>query len=268
MSNQMFDLHGKKALVVGGHGGIGKAIALGLADAGADVAVASRNLEALKNVAKEIEAKGCRSLAVSVDIVDEKQVNEMVAQVLQAFTRIDILVNAAGLAIRKPADSFPIDEWQKVMDINTRGTFLCCQAVGRVMLKQKSGRIINLSSVRGRYGLPSGYAAYCPSKGAVDTLTRTLACEWAKYNINVNAVAPGYIETEMVSNLVSQGKLNVEELKTRTPSGVLTSAEDVAEAVVFLASESSRSINGETIIIDGGWTAYGYLESWLARNRF
>jgi NAD(P)-dependent dehydrogenase (short-subunit alcohol dehydrogenase family) len=179
MSN-LFNLSGKVALVVGGHGGIGKAIALGLADAGADVAVASRNLEALKGVVKEIETKKKKSLAIAVDVTDEKQVNAMANKVVKAFGRIDILVNGAGLAIRKPADTFPIDDWQKVMDINTRGTFLCCQAVGRVMLQQKSGRIINISSVRGRYGLPGGYAAYCPSKGAVDTLTRTLACEWAK----------------------------------------------------------------------------------------
>ena len=121
----------------------------------------------------------------------------MVDTILKEFPRIDILVNAAGIAIRKPADSFPVDEWQQVMDVNTRGTFLCCQAIGREMIKQKYGKIINLSSVRGRYGLPAGYAAYCPSKGAVDTLTRTLACEWAKYNVLVNAVAPTIVETDL-----------------------------------------------------------------------
>ena len=136
--NTLFDLAGKAALVVGGHGGIGKAIALGLADAGADVAVASRNLEALGAAAREIEAKGRKSLAVGVDVVDETQVQAMVDKLLTVFTQVDILVNAAGLAIRKPADSFPIEEWQRVMDINTRGTFLCCQAVGRVMIKQQA----------------------------------------------------------------------------------------------------------------------------------
>jgi len=255
MSNQMFDLHGKKALVVGGHGGIGKAIALGLADAGADVAVASRNLEALKNVVKEIEAKGCRSLAVSVDIVDEKQVNEMVDQVLQAFSRIDILVNAAGLAIRKPADSFPIDEWQKVMDINTRGTFLCCQAVGRVMLKQKSGRIINLSSVRGRYGLPSGYAAYCPSKGAVDTLTRTLACEWAKSNVLVNAVAPTIVETDLTKDALADPAY-AKQMKDRIPMGRWALPEDIVGPVIFFASDASRFVTGQILYVDGGVTTW------------
>jgi len=255
MNNQMFELHGKKALVVGGHGGIGKAIALGLADAGADVAVASRNLEALKNVAKEIEAKGCRSLAVSVDIVDEKQVNEMVAQVLHAFSRIDILVNAAGLAIRKPADSFPIDEWQKVMDINTRGTFLCCQAVGRVMLKQKSGRIINLSSVRGRYGLPSGYAAYCPSKGAVDTLTRTLACEWAKSNVLVNAVAPTIVETDLTKDALADPAY-AKQMKDRIPMGRWALPEDIVGPVIFFASDASRFVTGQILYVDGGVTTW------------
>lgn len=251
----MFDLQGKTALVVGGHGGIGKAIALGLADAGADVAVASRNLEALKNVAREIEQKGRRSLAVRVDIVDEKQVNEMVAQVLNNFSRIDILVNAAGLAIRKPAESFPVDEWQKVMDINTRGTFLCCQAVGRVMLKQKSGRIINISSVRGRYGLPSGYAAYCPSKGAVDTLTRTLACEWAKSNVLVNAVAPTIVETDLTKDALADPAY-AKQMKDRIPMGRWALPEDIVGPVIFFASDAARFVTGQILYVDGGVTTW------------
>ena len=134
----LFDLSGEVAVVVGGAGGIGHAQALGLADAGADVIVASRSLEKLEPVAKEIRAKGRKSLAVSVEVTDEKSVQAMVDTILKEFSTIDILVNAHGLAIRKPADTFPIDEFQQVMDINTRGTFLCCQAVGRVMIKQES----------------------------------------------------------------------------------------------------------------------------------
>lgn len=188
---------GKVAIVVGGAGGIGRVQALGLAEAGSDVVVASRNLEHLEMVAKEIQTRGRKSLAVPVEVTEEKSVVAMVDSVLKQFSHIDILVNAHGLAIRKAADTFPIDEWQQVMDINTRGTFICCQAVGRVMIKQRSGKIINVSSVRGRYGLPADYTAYCASKGAVDTLTRTLACEWAKYNVLVNAVAPTIVETEL-----------------------------------------------------------------------
>lgn len=251
----LFDLSGKVALVIGGHGGIGKAIALGLAEAGADIAVASRNLEALEKVAKEIRAKGKKSLAVNVDVTDEKSVNEMVDVIKNTFQRIDILVNAAGLAIRKPADSFPIEEWQKVMDINTRGTFLCCQAVGRVMLKQRSGRIINISSVRGRYGLPSGYAAYCPSKGAVDTLTRTLACEWAKSNVLVNAVAPTIVETDLTKDALADPAY-AKQMKDRIPMGKWALPEDIVGPVIFFASEASSFVTGQILYIDGGVTTW------------
>jgi NAD(P)-dependent dehydrogenase (short-subunit alcohol dehydrogenase family) len=251
----LFDLNGKVALVVGGHGGIGKAIALGLADAGADVAVASRNLEPLKGTVKEIESKGRKSLAVTADIVEEKQVNDMVAKILKVFPRIDILVNAAGLAIRKPADSFPIDEWQKVMDINTRGTFLCCQAVGRVMLKQKGGRIINVSSVRGRYGLPANYAAYCASKGAVDSLTRTLACEWAKSNVLVNAVAPTIVETDLTKSALADPAY-AKQMKDRIPMGKWAVPEDIVGPAVFFASEASSFVTGQILYIDGGVTTW------------
>lgn len=250
-----FDLTGKVALVVGGHGGIGKAIALGMADAGADVAVASRNLAALQGAAKEIEAKGKKSLAVAVDVVDEKQVNAMVASVLKAFPRIDILVNAAGLAIRYPAENFPIDEWQKVMDINARGVFLCCQAVGKVMLAQKSGKIVNISSVRGHYGFPSGYSAYGPSKGAVDTLTRTLACEWAKSNVLVNAVAPTIVETELTRGALANPAF-AKQMIDRIPMGRWASTEDVVGPCLFFASDAASFVTGQILYIDGGVTTW------------
>ena len=253
--NNLFDLTGKVALVVGGHGGIGQAIALGLADAGADVAVASRNLAALEATAREIEAKGRKSLAVGVDVVDETQVQAMVDKLLTVFTQVDILVNAAGLAIRKPADSFPIEEWQRVMDINTRGTFLCCQAVGRVMLQQKHGRIINISSVRGRYGLPSGYAAYCPSKGAVDTLTRTLACEWAKDNVLVNAVAPTVVETDLTRDALADPAY-ARQMIARIPMGRWALADDIVGPVVFFASDASKFVTGQVLYVDGGVTTW------------
>ncbi len=251
----LFDLTGKVAVVVGGAGGLGKAQALGLAGAGADVAVASRNLDSLKAVAREIETKGRKSLAVKVDVVDAKQVNAMVETIMKTFHHIDILVNAAGLAIRKPADSFPIDEWQQVMDINTRGTFLCCQAVGRIMIKQKSGKIINVSSVRGRYGLPAGYAAYCPSKGAVDTLTRTLACEWAKYNVLVNAIAPTVVETELTKGLLADAEY-AKTLKARIPMGRWALTEDIVGPTIFFASDAANFVTGQILYIDGGVTTW------------
>jgi NAD(P)-dependent dehydrogenase (short-subunit alcohol dehydrogenase family) len=251
----LFDLTGKVAVVVGGAGGLGEAQALGLAVAGADVTVASRNLDSLKAVAKKIEAKGRKSLAVRVDVVDEKQVNAMVETIMKTFSHIDILVNAAGLAIRKPADSFPIEEWQQVMDINTRGTFLCCQAVGRIMIKQRSGKIINVSSVRGRYGLPAGYAAYCPSKGAVDTLTRTLACEWAKHNVLVNAIAPTVVETELTKPLLADAEY-AKTLKARIPMGRWALTEDIVGPTIFFASDAANFVTGQILYIDGGVTTW------------
>jgi NAD(P)-dependent dehydrogenase (short-subunit alcohol dehydrogenase family) len=251
----LFDLTGKVAVVAGGAGGIGHAQALGLADAGADVIVASRHIEQLEEVAKEIQAKGRKALAVTADIIQEQSVADMVKRISKEFPRIDILVNAAGLAIRKPADSFPIDEWQRVMDINARGTFLTCQAVGRVMIEQRSGKIINLSSVRGRYGLPADYAAYCASKGAVDTLTRTLACEWAKYNVLVNALAPTIVETELTRTALADPEY-AKRMKSRIPLGRWAMPEDIVGATVFFASSASDFITGQILYIDGGVTTW------------
>jgi gluconate 5-dehydrogenase len=251
----LFDLSGKVAVVVGGGGGIGHAQALGLADAGADVVVASRKLEHLEPVVKEIQGKGQKSLAVAVEVSREKSVTAMVDTILKTFPHIDILVNAAGIAIRQPADTFSIDEWQQVMDINTRGTFLCCQAAGRVMIKQKYGKIINLSSVRGRYGLPAGYAAYCPSKGAVDTLTRTLACEWAKHNVLVNAVAPTIVETDLTRSALADPAY-AQQMKSRIPLGKWALPEDIVGATVFFASRASDFITGQILYIDGGVTTW------------
>lgn len=251
----LFDLRGKVALVTGGAGGIGRALALGLADCGSDVVVVSRKLEHLNQVADEIRAKSREALAISADVTVEKSVTDMVRSVLKVFPSIDILVNAHGIAIRKPADSFPIDEWQQVMDINVRGTFLCCQAVGRVMIKQRSGKVVNVSSVRGRYGLPADYAAYCTSKGAVDTLTRTLACEWAKYNVMVNAVAPTIVETELTRPALADPNY-AKMMKSRIPLGRWAMPADIVGPTIFLASKAADFVTGQIIYIDGGTTTW------------
>jgi len=251
----LFDLTGKVAVVTGGAGGIGHAIALGLADAGADVVVASRKLEHLEPVTEEIRKKGRKSLAVSVDVVDEKSVSDMVKRAIDEFKHIDILVTAHGLAIRNPADTFPVEDWQKVMDINARGVFITNQAVGREMIKQKSGKIVNMSSVRGRYGLPNGYAAYCPSKGAVDMLTRTLACEWAKHNVLVNAVAPTFVETELTRTALANPEFAA-QVKARIPMGRWAMPEDIVGPVLFLVSPASDFVTGQIVYIDGGVTTW------------
>ena len=250
----LFDLTGKVALVVG-VGGLGHAQALGLADCGADVVAADLNPEPAERAAEEVRAKGNQALAVTVDVTQEPSVADMVTKTLAVFPRIDILVNAAGITVRQPADSLPINEWQQVMDVNIRGTFLCCQAVGRVMLKQGSGKIINISSVRGRYGVPEGGAAYCASKGAVDTLTRTLACEWAKHNVLVNAIAPTVVETDLTSAILSNPE-SAQQLKARIPLGHWAVPEDIIGPTVFLASKASDFVTGQIIYVDGGVTTW------------
>lgn len=251
----LFDLTGRVALVVGGAGGIGHGLDVGLAEAGADIVVADLKIDKLDEVAKKIGALGRKWLAVPVDVTQEQSVADMVKRVLKVFPRIDILVNLAGIAIRKPCVEFPVDEWQRVMDINTRGTFICCKVVGSQMVKQGSGKIINMSSVRGRYGLPSGYAAYCPSKGAVDALTRTLACEWAKSNVLVNAVAPTFVETELTHTALAD-PVFAKTVKDRIPIGRWALPEDIVGAVVFFASKASDFITGQILYIDGGVTTW------------
>jgi gluconate 5-dehydrogenase len=251
----LFDLTGEVGIVTGGAGGIGKALALGLARHGADVVVTSRTLSKLEPVAAEIKAMGKKSLAVASDVTDERSIKAMVEQVVRTFSHIDILVNAAGINIRSSAEDIPVEDWQKVMDFNVGGTFICCQAVGRVMIKQKSGKIVNLSSVRGRYGAPSGAIAYSPSKGAVDTLTRTLACEWAKYNILVNAVAPTLIETDLTRQALANPEF-AKTMKARIPLGRWGFPEDVVGPMVFLASKASDFVTGQIIYVDGGTTTW------------
>ena len=251
----LFDLTGKVALVVGATGEIGAAIAVTLGEHGADVVIAGRRQDKLQVVADRIRSLQRKTLTVTVEVTDQQSVESMVEQGLSMFSRIDILVNAAGLAIRKPADSFPIDEWQQVMDVNARGTFLSCQAVGRTMITQGSGKIINLSSVRGRYGLPADYAAYCASKGAVDTLTRTLACEWAQYNVLVNALAPTIVETELTREALANPDY-AQRMRARIPLGRWAVTEDIAGPAVFLASKASDFITGQVIYVDGGVTTW------------
>ena len=253
--NHLFDLTGKAALVVG-VGGIGRAQALGLAEHGADVAVADHELARAEKVAQEIRAQGRKTLPMTVDVTQERSVADMVQKTLDAFARIDVLVNAAGISIRRPdSASFPIDEWQQVMDVNTRGTLLCCQAAGQVMIEQGGGKIINMSSVRGRFGAPRGGAAYCASKGAVDSLTRTLACEWARHNVLVNALAPTVVETEFTRAILENPEA-VARLKASIPLGRWAMPEDIVGPTLFLASKASDFVTGQILYVDGGLTTW------------
>lgn len=247
----MFDLTGKVSVVIGGHGGIGKAIALGMAEAGADVVVASRSLPELQMVADQIRSMGRKALAVKVDIVEEKSVNEMVESIRKQFSRIDILVNAAGLAIRKPAESFPISEFNQVMEVNLTGTFTVSQAVAKIMIEQKSGSILNLSSVRGNHGMRANYAAYCASKGAINALTKTLALEFAKYNIRVNAIAPTIVETDLTKDALKDQAF-AKSMMAAIPMGRWALPEDCVGPSLFFASEASKFVTGQVLYVDGG----------------
>jgi NAD(P)-dependent dehydrogenase (short-subunit alcohol dehydrogenase family) len=255
----------KAALVTGASRGIGRVIALALAREGADVAVnCSLSVPEAEKVAQEIRKLGCKSIVIKADVADKISVEKMVNEVVRQLGKIDILVNNAGMATIAPSEKLEEKVWRRGIDVMLTGTFFCSQAAGKEMIKQKSGKIINIASINGIVAFPER-ASYCSAKAGVMALTKVLASEWAKYNINVNAIAPGYVETELLNNLVSQGKLQIKELQGRTPGGKLAGAEDVAETVVFLASDASKGINGQTIVIDGGWTAYGYLESWLVK---
>jgi NAD(P)-dependent dehydrogenase (short-subunit alcohol dehydrogenase family) len=252
----LFDLTGKVVIFTGGAGGIGRIVAPGMAQFGADVIIADSQTEPSERVVEKIRTLGRKALHIPVDVSQEQSVANMLKKAVEVFPRIDILINAAFFFAGKPAVSFPIDEWQKAMDVTIRGTFLCCQALGRLMIKQGGGRIINFSSVRGRYGLPEGYAAYCSSKGAVDTLTRTLACEWAKYNILVNAVAPTVVETEVSRERLGSDSEWTRMMKARIPLGRWAIPEDILGPIVFLASKAADFITGQIIYIDGGVTAW------------
>jgi len=249
-----FDLTQKVALVTGAAEGIGPAQTMVLAEYGADVIVAGPQLAEVEKLAGRIRALGRKSFSIEVDVTQESSVSAMVGRTLEVFPRIDILVNAFGFRIRHPAVTFPVEEWQRVMDVNARGTFVCCQAVGKLMVEQQRGKIINHSSVRGAYGLPSGYAAYCASKGAIDTLTKTLACEWGKYNVQVNAIAPTFVE--IGDNRRREDPDFVKMVTDRIPMGRWATLDEIAGPTLFLASKASDFVTGHILYVDGGVTTW------------
>ncbi|MGB9903948.1 MAG: SDR family NAD(P)-dependent oxidoreductase, partial [Desulfotomaculales bacterium] len=216
--------------------------------------VTARTLASLEETAAEVRKQGRKALAISCDVTDPESVNRMVERTLAEFGRIDILVTAAGIAIRHPAEEMPIDDWQKVMDVNVKGTFLCCQAVGKVMIKQGGGNIITVSSIRGLLGHPGGYSAYGTSKGAIHLLTRQLATEWAKYKIRVNSIAPCIFWTPLTEEVLNNKELyNI--FMSRIPWGRAAEPEDFIGAAVYLASDASEMVTGHILYVDGGSNA-------------
>ncbi len=248
-------LDGRVALVTGASSGLGYASALALAEAGADLVVASRSLERLADICRAIEARGRQAFPLAVDVRDLAQVRRMADAAVERFGRIDILVNSAGLNIPQPALEVTEEAWDTIMDTNAKGLFFCCQAVGRYMVAQRYGRIVNIGSTMGLVGM-ADRAAYCASKGAVSQLTKVLAIEWAPYNVTVNAVAPTFVETPLTRPYFERIPGFREEVLRRIPMGRLGLPEEVAAAVVFLASDAASLITGVTLPVDGGWTAW------------
>jgi len=256
----MFSLAGKTAVVVGGAGGLGRPTALSFADFGADVVVTSRNLEDCQAVADEIEELGRRSMAISTDVTDEDDVAAMVEDVVSEFGGIDVVVNYAGINVPKPAEEYPLEDWNTVMGVKATGTFLVAREVGKAMIDAgNGGSIINVSSVRGAFALPRNYLAYCASNGAIDMITKQLACEWGRFGINVNAIAPTVIETELTEHLVADEDF-AEQLRRGIPLGRWGQPEDLVGALVWLASDASQFITGQIVYVDGGTTTFDSID--------
>jgi len=253
----------KIAIVTGASRGIGKEIGLAFAREGADVVVTcSASVDTAKDVAAEIEAIGQKSLVIQADVADKQKVEAMVRQVVSQFGRVDILVNNAGMSVVGASVELEEEKWRRGIDVMLSGVFFCSQVAGREMIARKYGKIINIASVNGIGAFPER-SCYGSAKAGVMGMTKSLGCEWAKYGINVNAIAPGYIETGLVEDLIEKGVLDKKELAGRTPAHRLGTCDDIAKAAVFLASDDASYIVGHTLVVDGGWSSYGYLESWL-----
>ncbi len=254
----LFRVDGKVAVVIGGAGGIGEIMALGLAQYGAKVAVASRNLDKLKAVAEKIRAETkSEAEAFTVDVTKRDSVARLVNEVVSRFGTVDILVNSQGVNLKRDAVGFPVEDWDLMFDVNVKGTMLSCSEFGRIMIEKKKGKVINLSSVRGiRATLWGGNEGYCATKGAVDMITRSLASEWAPYNINVNAIAPSLIYTELAAATLSDPE-RLKRYLANVPLKRVGQPRDLVGACIFLASPASDFITGQIIYLDGGLTAVG-----------
>jgi len=248
---EMFDLTGRIAIVTGGNSGIGYAIAEGLARFGARVIIANRNEQAGVDAANRIAAQGYLAEAVQADVSVASSVAHLVDTALQRWQRIDILVNSAAVIIRKPVEDFTEDEWDRIMDTNLRGAFLCCRDVGRHMIAQRKGKIINISSNVSQV-VQELRSVYCVSKAGLSHLTRALALEWAPYGVNVNAIGPGPTLTELNKQFFAENPRDLKAREDSIPMGRIGLPADHVGVAIYLASPASDYMTGQTLIVDGG----------------
>ncbi len=251
---EMFDLKGKVAIVTGGGRGIGLKMAEGLAEVGANVVLCSRKIENCKKAALDLGKLGVKTLALACDVKSQASIQSVVDKTLEEFGRLDILVNNSGVTWGGAVEEYSLEGWEKVMDTNMTGAFLFSQMAGRVMIRQKSGSIINIASVMGVIGIQEGAdaIAYSASKGALITFTKDLAAKWAKYNIRVNAIAPGWFPTDMTKWVFEH---HSKKILSFVPMGRFGEPEELKGAVVYLASDASRYVTGIVLPVDGGQLA-------------
>lgn len=251
---ELFDLNGKVAIVTGGSIGLGRQMAEALAEAGADLVLCARKKERCEKAAKELEALGADTLALGCDVKKPADVQAVVDATVERFGRLDILINNAGTSWGAPMEEMTLEQWNKVIETNLTGTFLFSQVAGKVMVPQKSGKIINITSVAGIHGAPPAFQAigYHASKGGVIAFTKDLACKWGQHNIQVNAIAPGWFPTNMSAVVIER---NRETFLQRLPLGRFGGENDLKGAAVFLASAASDFVTGHVLVVDGGQTA-------------